>query len=148
MATIAPAQAQRVVIATAHPRRPSRPRGVRLWLDQLESRVLLSAGDSIANAVGLSFLNTSAIYQTAHATEYLADAFHQLQTSQWTLEDLERTLALVRDAFQLLAGEHEDESLPDVSTGCLQRQPPGPGPRPDLPGAGDGHLLRRRVQFR
>src|SRR5947207_15810067 len=73
MATIAPAQAQRVVIATAHPRRPSRPRGVRLWLDQLESRVLLSAGDSIANAVGLSFLNTSAIYQTAHATEYLAD---------------------------------------------------------------------------
>src|SRR5580765_245645 len=40
------------------------------------------------------------------ATEYLADAFHQLQTSQWTLEDLERTLALVRDAFQLLAGEH------------------------------------------
>ena len=73
MATIAPAQAQRVVVATTYPRRPPRPRGVRLWLDQLESRVLLSAGDSIANAVGLSFLNTSAIYQTAHATEYLAD---------------------------------------------------------------------------
>jgi putative methionine-R-sulfoxide reductase with GAF domain len=48
------------------------------------------------------------------ATEYLADAFHQLQTSQWTLEDLERTLALVREAFQLLAGEHEGESLPEV----------------------------------
>jgi len=48
------------------------------------------------------------------ATEYLADAFHQLQTSQWTLEDLERTLALVRDAFQLLADEHELESLPAV----------------------------------
>lgn len=48
------------------------------------------------------------------ATEYLADAFHQLQTSQWTLEDLERTLVLMRDAFQLLAEEHEDDSLPEV----------------------------------
>jgi transcriptional regulator with GAF, ATPase, and Fis domain len=48
------------------------------------------------------------------ATEYLTEAFHQLQTSQWTLEDLERTLALVRDAFNLLAEEHDDESLPAV----------------------------------
>jgi len=48
------------------------------------------------------------------ATEYLADAFHQLQTSQWTLEDLERTLALVRDAFQLLAEEHQGDTLPEV----------------------------------
>jgi transcriptional regulator with GAF, ATPase, and Fis domain len=48
------------------------------------------------------------------ATEYLTDAFHQLQTSQWTLEDLERTLGLVRDAFHLLAEEHELESLPAV----------------------------------
>src|SRR5262249_54340131 len=48
------------------------------------------------------------------ATEYLTEAFHQLQTSQWTLEDLERTLALVRDAFHLLAEEHDDESLPAV----------------------------------
>ena len=48
------------------------------------------------------------------ATEYLAEAFHQLQTSQWTLEDLERTLALVRDAFHLLAEEHDDASLPEV----------------------------------
>src|SRR5215475_13897272 len=48
------------------------------------------------------------------ATEYLADAFHQLQTTQWTLEDLERTLALVRDAFQLLAEEHEGDTLPEV----------------------------------
>lgn len=48
------------------------------------------------------------------ATEYLTEAFHQLQTSQWTLEDLERTLALARDAFHLLAEEHDDESLPAV----------------------------------
>ena len=48
------------------------------------------------------------------ATEYLAEAFHQLQTSQWTLEDLERTLALVRDAFHLLAEEHDAGSLPAV----------------------------------
>ena len=48
MTTVAPPQTRRL----------RRPRGVRLWLDQLESRVLLSAGDSIANAIGLSFLNT------------------------------------------------------------------------------------------
>jgi transcriptional regulator with GAF, ATPase, and Fis domain len=46
------------------------------------------------------------------ATEYLADAFHQLQTTQWTLEDLERTLGMVREAFQLLAEEQDPDTFP------------------------------------
>lgn len=48
------------------------------------------------------------------ATEYLAEAFHQLQASQWTLDDLERTLAMVKDAFHLLAEAHEPADLPAV----------------------------------
>src|SRR4051812_11673072 len=68
MATFAPAR-----IRKARARRRGGPHRVRLWFDQLESRVLLSAGDSIANAVALSFLPASASSQTAHVTEYLAD---------------------------------------------------------------------------
>ena len=56
--------------------RPHSSSGVfRPWLEWLEERVLLSAGDSIAHAIGLSFSNnTSAIYQTVRVTEDLADA--------------------------------------------------------------------------
>lgn len=57
----------------ASTRRSCRPRTIRLDLEQLPDRVLLSAGDSIANAIDLSFLNTSALYQTAHTTKYLAN---------------------------------------------------------------------------
>src|SRR5262245_30701034 len=54
----------------------TRPRPRFNWfrprLEWLESRVMPSAGDSIANAIGLSFTNLSAVYQTAQKTEYLA----------------------------------------------------------------------------
>src|SRR2546423_1148458 len=59
--------------APARCRRSSRPRKVRLELEQLANRILLSAGDSIANAIGLSFAATPTLYQTAHITEYLAN---------------------------------------------------------------------------
>jgi 6-phosphogluconolactonase (cycloisomerase 2 family) len=49
-----------------------RIREVRLWLEQLENWVLLS-GNSIAQALGLSFSDTGAVYQTAAATTYLAN---------------------------------------------------------------------------
>ncbi len=49
--------------------RPSR----RLELERLEDRLLLSAGDSIANAIGLPLTSTSGSVQTAHVSEYLAN---------------------------------------------------------------------------
>ena len=48
------------------------------------------------------------------ATEYLAEAFQQLQTTQWTLGDVERTVVLLKGAFQLLAEEHDTASLPQT----------------------------------
>ena len=50
----------------------------------------------------------------AVATEYLTEAFHQLQTTQWTLEDIERTVAILHDVFQLLAGSHDASALPET----------------------------------
>jgi len=44
-----------------------------LRLERLEERRLLSGADTIASAIGLSFANTSTLYQTAHVTEYLAN---------------------------------------------------------------------------
>src|SRR5262245_5002384 len=44
-----------------------------LRVEELESRVLLSAGDSIANAIRLSFADTATPLQTALAREYLAN---------------------------------------------------------------------------
>jgi transcriptional regulator with GAF, ATPase, and Fis domain len=48
------------------------------------------------------------------AIEYLTEAFHQLQTTQWTLDELEGTLAVVKDAFHLLAAAHDPGALPEV----------------------------------
>jgi len=50
---------------------------------------------------------------SAVATESLAEAFHQLQTAQWTLDELDRTAATVRDAFQVLAGPYDPATLPE-----------------------------------
>ena len=50
----------------------------------------------------------------AVATEYLEEAFHQLQTTQWTLEDIERTVAILHDVFQLLAASHNPAELPET----------------------------------
>src|SRR5262245_11563058 len=58
---------------------PIRPHPLRRWrkalpdLESLERRVLLSAGDSIANAIELSFRNPSPLSQTAQVSAYLAD---------------------------------------------------------------------------
>src|SRR5271166_6661966 len=46
----------------------ARPRGIRLWLERLQDRVMPSAGDSIANAIALSFPNTAAPYQPVQVT--------------------------------------------------------------------------------
>src|SRR5271166_1268768 len=71
--------------ATPAQRRAScRLRRTVLRVEELESRVLLSAGDSIANAIGLSFADTSTPYQTAHATEYLANS-NDVEVNQVTL---------------------------------------------------------------
>ncbi|MFN0087772.1 MAG: hypothetical protein ACKVX9_20440, partial [Blastocatellia bacterium] len=38
------------------------------WLERLEDRLVLSAGDSIGNAIPLSFANITAAAQAAHAS--------------------------------------------------------------------------------
>ncbi len=48
------------------------------------------------------------------ATEYLAEAFNQLQNTQWTLGELERTVAVMRDAFQVLAEAYDPAELPGI----------------------------------
>jgi putative methionine-R-sulfoxide reductase with GAF domain len=48
------------------------------------------------------------------AIEYLTEAYQRLQTAQWTLTDLERTVAVLKNVFQLLAGEHSQDDLPEV----------------------------------
>jgi FtsZ-binding cell division protein ZapB len=48
------------------------------------------------------------------AIEYLTEAYQKLQTTQWTLTDLERTVATLKSVFQLLAGEHSQDFLPEV----------------------------------
>ena len=66
-------RARRAGPTPARKRAPFRPRVFRPWLELLEDRTLLSAGDSIANAVALSFTNSATLYQAAHVTEYLAN---------------------------------------------------------------------------
>jgi transcriptional regulator with GAF, ATPase, and Fis domain len=48
------------------------------------------------------------------AVEFLTEAYHQLQATQWTLDELERTVAALKDAFEVLAGELDVEMLPEV----------------------------------
>jgi len=57
-------------------------------------------------------MTVSALEQDSEtAIEYLADAFQRLQTTTWTLEELERTLAAIRDVFRVLAEEHSQELI-------------------------------------
>ena len=48
------------------------------------------------------------------AIEYLTEAYQRLQTAQWTFADLERTVAVLKNVFQLLAAEHSQDYLPEV----------------------------------
>ena len=48
------------------------------------------------------------------ATEYLAEAFQQLQATQWTLDEIESTVAVLQEVFQLLASSHDVATLPDA----------------------------------
>lgn len=57
----------------------------------------------------------SAMEQTSEtAVEFLTEAYQQLQTTQWTLEELEGTLTALREVFHLLAEEVSQEFLPEV----------------------------------
>src|SRR6185369_3969580 len=48
------------------------------------------------------------------AIEFLTEAYQQLQTTQWTLEDLEFTLTTMKEVFHLLAGEVSQDFLPEI----------------------------------
>ena len=48
------------------------------------------------------------------ATEYLAEAFHQLQATQWTLDEIEGTMTILHDVFELLTVAHDVATLPDT----------------------------------
>jgi transcriptional regulator with GAF, ATPase, and Fis domain len=48
------------------------------------------------------------------AIEFLTEAYQQLQSAHWTLEDLEQTVLMLKDVFQLLAEEHPAEFLAET----------------------------------
>ena len=48
------------------------------------------------------------------ATEYLAEAFDQLQATQWTLDEIEGTMAILHEVFDALATAHDVSTLPEA----------------------------------
>src|SRR4051812_987859 len=59
---------------TARPHPRCRSRGVHLELERLETRMLLSAGDSSANAFAISFASAPPLSQQAHTSRSLVSA--------------------------------------------------------------------------
>jgi transcriptional regulator with GAF, ATPase, and Fis domain len=60
-------------------------------------------------------LTVSAIEKDSeNAIEFLTEAYQQLQTTQWTLEDLQKTMAILKDVFRVLAEEHAVEFFHEV----------------------------------
>ena len=60
-------------------------------------------------------LAVGAMEQTSESTvEVLTEAYQRLQSTQWTLEELEGTLAAIKDVFQLLSEEVSQDYLPEV----------------------------------
>ncbi len=49
-----------------------------------------------------------------NAVEVLTETYQQLQSTQWTMEELERTLGAIKNVFQLLAEEVSQDYLPEV----------------------------------
>jgi transcriptional regulator with GAF, ATPase, and Fis domain len=48
------------------------------------------------------------------AVEFLTEAYHALQTTRWTLDELELTVAVLKDVFDVLAGDLDHEMLPEI----------------------------------
>lgn len=68
-------------------------------------------------------MTVSALEQDSeNAIEYLSEAFQRLQTTTWTMEELERTLAAVRDVFRVLAEEHSEELIHEMAVEWFSTQ--------------------------
>src|SRR5689334_6195897 len=62
----------------------SQARRARLVLEELENRLLLSAGNSIASAIGLSFSGDLAVVQAVHVANPTIHAAQPNELDAWT----------------------------------------------------------------